>query len=51
MTIKENLLKLVKEKKLQQYAVDCILLEINSNKSIDDLTEYERKLINLYLKK
>lgn len=49
MTVKERLLQLVKEKTINQYTVDCILLEINSNKSIKDLSKYEKSLIDLYL--
>lgn len=50
MTIKEKLLQLVREKRINQYTVDCILLEINSNKSVSDLSKYEKDLIDLYLK-
>ena len=50
MTIKEKLLQLVREKRINQYTVDCILLEINSNKSVSDLSKYERDIIDLYLK-
>jgi hypothetical protein len=50
MTIKEKLLQLVREKKMYQYTVDCILLEVNPNKLISDLSKYEKDLIDLYLK-
>lgn len=49
MTLKEKLLQLVIEKIISQYTVDCILLEINSNKQIKDLSKYEKSLIDLYL--
>jgi len=51
MTVKEKLLQLVREKIINQYTVDCILLEINSNKLIEDLSKYEKTLIDLYLQK
>jgi hypothetical protein len=50
MTIKDKLLQLVREKKMYQYTVDCILLEVNPNKLVDDLSKYEKDLIDLYLK-
>ena len=46
MTIKEKLIHLVREKRINQYTVDCILLEVN--KLISDLSKYEKDLIDLY---
>jgi hypothetical protein len=49
MTIKQKLLELLKEKKINQYVVDCILLEIDSNKPLSDLSKYEQDILKSYL--
>lgn len=48
MTIKQKLLELLKEKKINQYVVDCILLEIDSNKPVSDLSKYEQDILKSY---
>ncbi len=49
MTIKDKLILLVKEGKINFYTLECILREIDSKKKINDLTKDEINILIAYL--